>query len=61
MQKFVQVSIKGLKDKQLQEKILLARNYKDKAYKDNIRASLIGIWQEINKGMVLDSKKSNKV
>lgn len=49
MQKFVQVSIKGLKDKQLQEKILLARNYKDKAYKDNIRASLIGIWQEINK------------
>jgi len=60
MQKFVQVSIKGLKDKQLQEKILLARNYKDKAYKDNIRASLIGIWEEINKGMVLDSKKSNK-
>ena len=58
--KFHTVSLKGLKDKQLQDKVVLPRNYTDKKYKDVVRNSLIAVWNDINKGLVLRDRKDNK-
>ena len=60
MLKFHTVSLKGLKDKQLQDKVVLPRNYTDKKYKDVVRNSLIAVWNDINKGLVLRDRKDNK-
>jgi hypothetical protein len=51
----------GFNDQELKDKVLVARNYKDKAYKDNVRNNLIDIWNVINNKKVLRHRKDKKV
>lgn len=50
----------GFNDQELKDKVLVARNYKDKAYKDIVRNNLIDIWSVINKKKVLRHRKDQK-
>jgi hypothetical protein len=51
----------GFNDKELKDKVLVARNYKDKPYKDIVRNNLIDIWNVINNKKVLRHRKDKKV
>lgn len=51
----------GFNDQELKDKVLVARNYKDKAYKDIVRNNLIDIWNVINNKKVLRHRKDKKV
>ena len=50
----------GFNDQELKDKVLVARNYKDKAYKDIVRNNLIDIWSVINNKKVLRHRKDQK-
>ncbi len=51
----------GFNEQELKDKVLVARNYKDKAYKDIVRNNLIDIWNVINNKKVLRHRKDQKV
>ena len=51
----------GFNDQELKDKVLVARNYKDKPYKDIVRNNLIDIWNVINNKKVLRHRKDKKV
>ena len=52
------VSNSGFNDEQLKDKVLVARNYKDKKYKDNIINNLINVWSALNPKKVVKTKKT---
>ena len=54
------VSNSGFNDEQLKDKVLVARNYKDKKYKDNIINNLISVWSALNPKKVVKHKKDQK-
>tara|TARA_Y100001937_G_C7116940_1_gene330618 strand:- start:1035 stop:1694 length:660 start_codon:yes stop_codon:yes gene_type:complete len=54
------LSNSGFNDEQLKDKVLVARNYKDKKYKDNIINNLISVWSALNPKKVVKHKKDQK-
>ena len=54
------VSNSGFNDEQLKDKVLVARNYKDKKYKDNIINNLINVWSALNPKKVVKHRKDQK-
>ena len=50
----------GFNDEQLKDKVLVARNYKDKKYKDNIINNLISVWSALNPKKVVKHRKDQK-
>ena len=54
------ISNLGLEDDELKDKVLAARNYIDKKYKDNIISNLISVHNAITPGKVLRHRKDQK-
>lgn len=51
----------GFNDQELKDKVLVAKNYKDKPYKDIVKNNLIDIWNVINNKKVLRHRKEQKI
>tara|TARA_R100000655_G_scaffold34660_1_gene67409 strand:- start:127 stop:786 length:660 start_codon:yes stop_codon:yes gene_type:complete len=54
------LSNSGFNNEELKDKVLVARNYKDKKYKDNIINNLISLWSVLNPKKVLNHTKDKK-
>ena len=54
------LSNSGFGDEKLKDKVLVARNYKDKKFKDNIINNLINVWSALNPKKVVKHRKDQK-